>query len=66
MSHTNIELEGYNDEQLSEIKQIDLIWYKNKKVEAIFEIEHSTSIISALRRGSQIRNNNITILSKNN
>ena len=59
MSHTNIELEGYNDEQLSEIKQIDLIWYKNKKVEAIFEIEHSTSIISALRRGSQISNNNI-------
>ena len=59
MSHTNIELEGYNDEQLSEIKQIDLIWYKNKKVEAIFEIEHSTSIISALRRGSQISSNNI-------
>jgi DNA modification methylase len=59
MNSNKLEIENYNNEQLSEIKQIDLIWYKNKKIKAIFEVEHSTSIISALRRGSQISDNNI-------
>ena len=59
MQNNNLSIENYNQDQLNEIKQIDLIWYKNKKIEAIFEVEHSTSIISALRRGSQITDNNV-------
>ena len=55
----NLEIENYSDDQLHEIKNIDLIWYKNKKICAIFEIEHSTSITSALYRGAQINDNTI-------
>ncbi len=54
-----MEIENYSDNQLHEIKNIDLIWYKNKKICAIFEIEHSTSITSALYRGAQINDNTI-------
>ena len=28
----NLEIENYSDDHLHEIKNIDLIWYKNKKI----------------------------------
>ncbi|OGW75735.1 MAG: hypothetical protein A3J72_08970, partial [Nitrospirae bacterium RIFCSPHIGHO2_02_FULL_40_19] len=36
------------------IENIDLIWIKNRRVKAIFEVESTTSMTSALMRGSNI------------
>ena len=59
MNSLDLNIENYSNDQLHEIKNIDLIWYKNKKILAIFEVEHSTSITSALYRGAQISDNSI-------
>ncbi len=36
------------------VKDIDLLWVKKDKVEAVFEIESTTSMTSALQRGSNV------------
>ena len=36
------------------IKQIDILWYKDGKIEYEFEIENTTSITEAITRGSYI------------
>ena len=36
------------------IENIDLIWIKDRRVKAIFEVESTTSMTSALMRGSNI------------
>ena len=36
------------------IENIDLLWIKNKKIAAIFEVESTTSMMSALMRGSNV------------
>lgn len=38
------------------VGNIDLLWIKGKKIEAIFEVESTTSMMSALMRGSNIDN----------
>jgi len=38
----------------SVIENIDLIWLKGKKIEAIFEVESTTAMTSALMRGSNV------------
>jgi len=47
-------LKGFSQEVLKRIKTIDVIWYKNEKIYAVFEVENSTSITSALERASHI------------
>ena len=41
-------------EQLTRIKEIDCIWYKNNKIDTIFEVENSTGITEAFVRASNI------------
>jgi len=36
------------------VETIDLLWIKNNKVQAVFEIESTTSMTSALQRGSNV------------
>jgi 16S rRNA G966 N2-methylase RsmD len=45
-------LKEVNPEQYDEIKNIDLIWYKNGQINKIFEIENTTAMTEALRRVS--------------
>lgn len=49
-----LELKGLSDEQLDEILNIDLLWYKDGKIEVIFEVENTTVMTEALRRASCI------------
>lgn len=43
-----------NADNFEVIEQIDLLWIKRNKIESVFEIEFSTSMTSALLRGSNI------------
>jgi len=49
-----LELTGLNADQLAEIANIDLIWYKDGKINTLFEVENSTAMTEALRRASPI------------
>ncbi|MCL4383268.1 hypothetical protein M1278_01370 [Candidatus Marsarchaeota archaeon] len=42
------------DERLKRVKEIDVLWIKNGKVEYSFEVENSTNITEAIIRGSNI------------
>jgi hypothetical protein len=46
-----------NAENQDVIENIDLLWLKGKKIKAIFEIESTTSMTSALMRGSNVDKN---------
>jgi len=39
------------------VDDIDILWIKNDKVDFVFEVENSTSMTSALQRGSNIESN---------
>ena len=41
-------------ENLSRIQKIDVIWYKNNKIDTIFEVENTTGLTEALVRASNI------------
>ncbi len=47
-------LEVDNASNQSVIENIDLIWIKDKEVKAIFEVESTTAMTSALMRGSNV------------
>lgn len=43
------------ENQMSRIRNIDVIWHDGKDVLAEFEVEHSTSIVDTIVRGSNIK-----------
>lgn len=47
-------LDGYDLTQLSRIEMIDCTWIKERRIEAIFEVENSTNFINAISRASNI------------
>jgi hypothetical protein len=49
-----LKLVNLSADQLEEIRNIDLIWYKEGKIQQIFEVENSTAMTEALRRASTI------------
>jgi hypothetical protein len=49
-------LAGLDPKSRDRIKMIDLILVKNNEIISIIEVENSTSITSALERGSHIQN----------
>lgn len=42
-------------DQLKRIRRIDVIWHDGETIQAEFEVEHSTSIVDAIVRGSNIK-----------
>lgn len=49
-----LELTGLSQEQLDDAINIDLLWYKEGKIHALFEVENTTVMTEALRRASCI------------
>lgn len=47
-------LEGLSDDQLNDVINIDLLWYKEGKIEGLFEVENTTVMTEAIRRASCI------------
>lgn len=45
---------GLNQDQLDEAINIDLLWYKDGKIIAVFEVENTTAMTEALRRVSSL------------
>ena len=45
---------GLNQEQLDETINIDLLWYKDGKINTVFEVENTTAMTEALRRVSSL------------
>ncbi len=48
-------LEQIHENRLKRIKSIDVLWHDGEKIKAEFEVEHSTSIVDAVVRGSNIK-----------
>ena len=53
-TESNLNLSGFTNDALQRIKMIDVLWYDDNSVKYIFEVENSTSITSAIERGSHI------------
>jgi SAM-dependent methyltransferase len=51
---SKIKLSGLTDNQVKRIRSIDVIWHDGKEIKAEFEVEHSTSLVDAIVRGSNI------------
>lgn len=49
-----LELKGLTQEQLDAIVNIDLLWYSEGTIHALFEVENTTAMTEALRRASCI------------
>jgi DNA modification methylase len=47
-------LKADNASNLDVVENIDLLWVKGKRIEVVFEIESTTSMMSALMRGSNV------------
>ena len=43
-----------NAENNDVVKNIDLLWIKGNKIAAVFEVESTTSMMSAIMRGSNV------------
>lgn len=43
-----------NNDQMNEAARIDLLWYKDGKINTIFEVENTTAMTEALRRASSL------------
>jgi hypothetical protein len=56
---STLKLKGITENQASRISRIDVIWHDGTEVCAEFEIEHSTSIVDAVVRGSNIKSQNL-------
>jgi hypothetical protein len=52
----------YVPSKLERINLIDVIWHNGDKIVAEFEVEHSTSIVDAIIRGSNIEDSVIRII----
>ncbi len=48
--------QGYEQEQISRIEMVDMIWLKNEKIEKAIEIENSTNFTSGIQRASNMSN----------
>jgi hypothetical protein len=55
-----IKLKGVTENQAARIKRIDVIWHDGQEISAEFEIEHSTSIVDAVVRGSNIKSEEVS------
>jgi hypothetical protein len=47
-------LTGFNHEQINELINVDLVWYKNEQIIKVFAIENTAAMTEALRRVSSI------------
>ena len=56
---TSLELKQTTENQAKRIRSIDVIWHDGENVVAEFEVEHSTSIVDAIVRGSNIKSTDI-------
>ena len=45
---------NYDEDRLRRIRKIDAVWYKNRQIKVIFEVENSTNITEAIARGSNL------------
>jgi len=52
---TPLEMKQATKNQVKRVRSIDVIWHDGKDVVAEFEVEHSTSIVDAVVRGSNIK-----------
>jgi len=50
-----LEMKHVTGNQLKRIRSIDVIWHDGENIVAEFEVEHSTSIVDAVVRGSNIK-----------
>jgi len=49
-----LELTGLSPEQLNDVINIDLLWHREGRIQAVFEVENTTVMTEALRRASSI------------
>ncbi|MFW9990965.1 MAG: DNA methyltransferase [Candidatus Odinarchaeota archaeon] len=56
---SEIAIKDVKGNQLERIHSIDILWHDGKEVKALFEVEHSTSIVDAIIRGSNIRSTGV-------
>ncbi len=56
---TSLTLKQYTENQVKRIRSIDVLWHDGKDIIAEFEVEHSTSIVDAIVRGSNIKSTGI-------
>ena len=54
-----VELVGIDREKLKRISKIDVIWHDDKEIKVEFEVEHSTSFVDAVVRGSNIESSDV-------
>jgi len=59
LSLTKLKLFGIKDNQLKRIRSIDVIWHNGKEIIVEFEVEHSTSLVDAVIRGSNITSKDV-------
>lgn len=57
LSSKDLDVDNLTSRQISRLKDVDVIWHKEGSVGYLFEVENTTSITSALERGSNIPNN---------
>lgn len=62
LSENDSIFKNMNADQRKRIQMIDLVLLEGNKIIAIFEIENSTSITSALERGSHIKENILRVI----
>lgn len=48
------QLEDIAEDSMQRVLNIDVIWYSKRRVEAIFEVEHTTGITEAILRGTHV------------
>ncbi|MDP2930548.1 MAG: hypothetical protein Q8N56_03010 [bacterium] len=51
---TKLVIAGLSHEQMHDLMNVDLVWYKNEQIKKVFEIENTTAMTEALRRASSI------------
>ncbi len=56
-SSKDLEIKNLTSHQISRLKDVDIIWHQKGSIGYIFEVENTTSITSALERGSNIPGN---------
>jgi hypothetical protein len=56
---TSLKLKQNTENQVKRIRSIDVLWYDGNDKIAEFEVEHSTSIVDAIVRGSNIKSTGI-------
>ncbi len=50
----DIDISGIPKRSLQRVKEIDVLWYRNAKIEYAFEVENTTGITEAIIRGANI------------